>query len=247
MKLLSSIKTTPWLSVAALLLAGLMGWLIAWIIIPVDTRSAATADKAATLPTSATTSSTPAAPPIALGTTERAEAVSPSQTLEKLVQKQASISESGRATAPILPQPPPTGTPGASRAENGKPVPADAREAERARKMKAMRELQTRTLAEIQAVPPGDTKGLIAAMVRFDAQMQAAGAPAIMDMEKLRKTLDGVEQIQQKNRELIAEAEKGRAADPVKVKALSQEIQQMQQALPRQFIKTDVLQKQMTP
>ena len=247
MKLLSSIKTTPWMSVAALLLAGLLGWLVAWIVIPVHAPTAVTADKAAALPTPGLTSSGPAAPPTASDAAAHADAVSPSQTLEQLVQKQASISESGRSSAPSLPTSQPPGVQGASRAEIGKPLPPDAREAERARKMKAMRELQTRALADIQAVPPGDSKGLIAAMGRFDAQMQAAGAPAIIDMGKLRKTLEGVEYMQQKKRELIAEAEKVRAADPVKVKALSQEIQLMQETLPRQFIKTDVLQKQMTP
>lgn len=247
MKFMSSIKTTPWLSVAALLLAGLLGWLVAWIVIPVQTPPAMTADKAVALPTPGLASSAPSATASGLGTGGRADALSTNQTLEHLVQKQANISESGRAAVPTPPSPPSTGATGASPAQAGKSLPPDAREAERARKMKVMRELQNRALAEIQAVPPGDTKALIAAVGRFDAQMQAAGAPAIIDMGMLRKSLEGVELLQQKNRELIAEAEKGRAADPAKVKALSQEIQRMQQALPRQFIKTDVLQKQTAP
>jgi hypothetical protein len=176
-------------------------------------------------------------------------AIASRQTLEQLLQKQNQVSEGAARSATALSSQSPASRslaagPSAVAAKAGT---LDAKEAARAARMKAMRELQTKALADIQAVPPGDTKGLIAAMGRFDAQMQAAGAPALIDMDNLRKTLEGADRLQQLNRQLVAEAEKGRTADINKVKALQQELQTVRQAMPRQFIKTDVLQKQLAP
>ena len=110
-----------------------------------------------------------------------------------------------------------------------------------------MQELQITALTDIQAVKPGDINGLMAAMGRFDAQMQAAGGPALIDMDNLRKTLEGTQRVQRLSSQLVAESEKGRAADPNKVNALTAELRAAQASLPRQFIKADALKKQMTP
>ncbi len=242
------LKSAPWRAVVGLLLAGLLGWLAAWFVIPSGPApGVGSPGKDAAL-----AARKPATPcqivPDGTSTTLPQDAA-PRQTLEQLLQKQDKVSESAARSATALPN-----LPAASRAlaagsaaSGAKPGAADAKEVARAARMKAMRELQTKALADIQAVPPGDTKGLLAAVGRFDAQMQAAGAPALIDMDNLRKTLEGADRLQQLNRQLVAEAEKGRTADINKVKALSQEIQTLRQGMPRQFIKTDVLQKQMAP
>jgi hypothetical protein len=120
---------------------------------------------------------------------------------------------------------------------------ADA--AARAARTRAMLELQSEALAEIRAVPPGDTVKLMAAMERFDTKMRAAGAPSIIDMDKMRKTMEGLNRVQELNRQLVAETEKGRNADPNKIQALAKEVLAAQKQMPQQFIKTDVLQLQM--
>jgi hypothetical protein len=244
MQVPASIKSTPWRAVAGLLLAGLLGWLAAWFVIPANTGTGPAGKDAA-----------PAARrPTASGQTvpdskvaSRPEDAAPRQTLEQLLQKQNQVSEGAARSAIALPTLPPASRSMAAGPSAPTPGSPDAKEAARAARMKAMRELQTKALADIQAVPPGDTKGLMAAMGRFDAQMQAAGAPALIDMDNLRKTLEGADRLQLLNRQLVAEAEKGRTADVTKVKALTEEIQTIRQAMPRQFIKTEVLQKQMAP
>lgn len=241
MKLLTPLKTVAWRPVLGLLLAGLFGWLTAWFMLPSggapgvstsgqgDNRGGNQLSKSAPSETGSSTTASGTASP-------------QNQALEQLLKRQDQMSQ-GAASATL-----PQGQNGSfptTKPDTAKPVPPDAREAARAEKMRAMRELQTSALADIQAVPPGDTKKLMAAMIRFDAQMQAAGAPSIIDMDNLRKMLESTDKLQQLNRQLIAESEKARGADANKLKALSQEIQAVQLAMPKQYIKTDVLQKQL--
>jgi hypothetical protein len=80
-----------------------------------------------------------------------------------------------------------------------------------------------------------------------DAQMRAAGVPSVIDLEKLRLTLESTDRMQELGRQLIVESEKGRGADPARVKALSAEIQAAQKNIPQQFIRNDVLQRQLSP
>lgn len=241
MKLLTSLKTVAWRPVIGLLLAGLLGWLAAWFMLPTggspsgsvsgsgDNRGANQPSKSAQqLGGSAASGSGDASPQ--------------NPALEQLLKRQEQVSQ-GAASSALPPAQP--GTLPVPNSATAKPVPPDAKEAARAEKMRAMRELQTSALADIQAVPPGDNKKLMAAMERFDAQMQAAGAPSIIDMDNLRKMLESTDKLQQLNRQLIAESEKARGADANKLKALSQEIQAVQLAMPKQYIKTDVLQKQL--
>ena len=164
------------------------------------------------------------------------------KTLDQLLKRQDQVSEGASRS---IGAPPPAGNSAAPGAVPDKAATPAAKDAARVARMNAMRELQARALADIQAVPPGDTKKLMAAMERFDAQMRAAGAPSIIDMDNLRKTLEATDRLQLLNRQLVAEAEKGKNADPIKVKALSQDIQATQLAMPRQFIKTNVLNKQL--
>lgn len=238
MKPFSSFKSTTWRPVAGLLLAGLLGWIAAWFMLP--SGSVPSADVSGKTEPFARPS-TPMQPLPDMPATARSDLTSQNQTFEQLLQKQQKISESAIRSA-ALPQ---LEIPGAPVVAPGKPVPKSALEVAHAEKMKAMQALQVMAVADIQAVPPGDTKKLIAAMERFDTQMRAAGAPAIIDMDSLRKMLEAADRLQSLNRQMMTEAEKGRNSDASKLKALSQEIQTVQQTMPRQVINANVLQKMM--
>jgi hypothetical protein len=241
MKLLTSLKTVAWRPVVGLLLAGLLGWLAAWFMLPSGGSPAGSVSSQGD--NRGTHQPTKSAPLLGGSAAVGGGDASPQNpALEQLLKRQEQVSQG--AASSTLPQGQ-TGSLSLPKSEVVKPAPPDAREAARAEKMRAMRELQTHALADIQAVPPGDTKKLMAAMVRFDAQMQAAGAPSIIDMDNLRKMLEATDKLQQLNRQLIAESEKARGADANKLKALSQEIQAVQLSMPKQYIKTDVLQKQL--
>ena len=239
MKLLNLLKSTQWRPVAGLLLAGLLGWFAAWFMLPsghpVSNDSLGKTESRARQ----------AAPgPLQAGGSAalQAEISSPNQTFEQLLQKQQKISEGAASSSTPQPQPGSSAA-GAIASAPTNPLPRDARDAALSEKMKAMQALQATALADIQAVPPGDTKKMMAAMERFDAQMRAAGAPSIIDMDNLRKMLEASDRLQALNRQIVAEAEKGRNSDANKLKALSQEIQKVQQAMPLQIVKADVLQK----
>ncbi len=241
MQVPSSLKSVPWRAVVGLLLAGLLGWLLAWFVIP--SGPAPTPGAAAPASPAARAPVAPAASAAALPSPDGA----PRLSLEQLLQKQDQVS-AGAARSAASPSSAATGLLGAAPGVAGaKPATAAAKEAERARRMKAMQELQITALADIQAVKPGDINGLMAAMGRFDAQLQATGAPPLIDMDNLRKMLEGTQRVQRLSSQLIAESEKGRAADPNKVNALSAELRTAQAALPRQIIKADALKKQMAP
>ena len=241
MKLLTSLKTVAWRPVLGLLLAGLFGWLAAWFMLPSGgspgVSTSGQGDNRGGNQPSKSTPSVAGSPALGSG-----DASQQNPALEQLLKRQEQVSQGAasstlsQAQTDSLPVP---------KSGTAKPVPPDVREAARAEKMRAMRELQTRALADIQAVPPGDTKKLMAAMERFDAQMRAAGAPSIIDMDNLRKMLEATDKLQLLNKQLIAESEKARGADANKLKALSQEIQAVQQSMPKQYIKTDVLQQQL--
>jgi hypothetical protein len=233
-------KSLPWRPVAGLVLAGLLGWVAAWL-----TLSSGGAPGGSASGPAATSSSKPKTADQALSGsagTASPETSSMGKTLDQLLKRQDQVSEGASRSIDAQPQ---AANPAAPGAVPNKATTPDAKDAARLARMNAMRELQARALADIQAVPPGDNKKLMAAMERFDAQMRAAGAPSIIDMDNLRKTLDATDRLQLLNRQLVAEAEKGKNADPIKVKALSQEIQATQLAMPRQFIKTNVLTKQL--
>ena len=117
-----------------------------------------------------------------------------------------------------------------------------AQEARMAR-LRTFHDIQARAMAEISAVPPGDNKRMLDVITRFDAQMRAAGAPAIINIDNLRKMMESSQRMQELNKKLLAEAEKGRAADPVKLRSMSQEMSALQAAMPHQFVNQDVLQR----
>ena len=241
MKFIASLKATPWRPVIGLLLAGLLGWIAAWFMLPSD-RTAAPSAASQTVSTVTRSQVTPALP----GSPDsgRTETAPLSPSLEQLLQRQEAVSQGAARSVNTPTQPqdqPQLGSNAATSAVPVKPTSSDAL----SEKLKAMRVLQTTALADIQAVPPGDTKKMMAAMERFDTQMRAAGAPSIIDMDNLRKMLESSDRIQLLNRQLMAEADKGRSADASKIKTLSQEIQSVQLAMPKQVIKTDVVQKLM--
>lgn len=170
----------------------------------------------------------------------------PADPLQSLLARQSEVSQSmARSMQPGgagLPAPAPAGAAAEPADKPGNAARAAARAQGEAR-MRAMRDIQTKAMAEILAVPPGDTKRMLTAMQHFDAQMRAAGAPALIDMGNLRKMLEGAGKMQELNRQLMAEAEKGRNADVAKIKSLSQDITAIQAAMPRVFIKPEVLQR----
>lgn len=243
MKLPTFSKTLAWRPVMGLVLAGLLGWMAAWLMFTSGPLlSGAAVSKTDSTPAHHKTASVPSLP----GSESKVslQPLPAQPTLEQLLQRQEKISEGATRSTAVPPLAADAGasTPITAAIRQAKP---DVQEAARAEKMKAMRELQTIALAEIQAVPPGDSKKMMAAIERFDAQMRATGAPSIIDLDNIRKMLESSDRLQQLNRLLVTEAEKGRNADAIKVKAWTQEIQTVQQAMPRQFIKPDVLKKQL--
>jgi len=241
MKLMTSFKSTSWRPIIGLVLAGLLGWIAAWMMLPSGGAPANNATgKAESAQSRQLTTPTPSMP--GSSASGRPELTPSNPALDQLLQRQEKISEGAARSATNQPKPGTASGAGPSPSAPAKPTPTDVL----AERMKALQALQANALADIQAVPPGDTKKMIAAMERFDAQMRATGAPSIIDMDKLRKMLESSDRLQLLNRQLVTEAEKGRTADATKIKALSQEIQSVQQAMPRQVIKTDVVQKLMT-
>jgi hypothetical protein len=236
MTLANSLKSLPWRQVLGLLLAGLLGWLLAFL----PGRQGAPPEQAPlVLPADPV-------PPRAGATPEAPPANGPPASFEQLMQKQAQISEGAQRAQLAPPLPGASAAAAGNRAAAAASRPEASREAREAR-TRALIELQNRAIAEIQAIPPGDTRQMLAAMTRYDAQMRAAGVPSVIDLEKLRLTLESTDRMQELGRQLIAESEKGRGADPVRVKALSAEIQAAYKNVPQQFIRNDVLQRQLKP
>ena len=180
-----------------------------------------------------TTAATPAKPGAAL------------DVMQQLMEQQSRLSDSanrasgaasagaGQAQSPLVPPL----APGHSAS------PAEVRGAQQQARMTALRNLQSHTVADILAVPPGDTKKLIAVMDKFNVELREAGAPPVLDMDKLHKMLEGVDRMKALNTQLVAEAMKGRDADTVKVQALSKEIASIQAAMPKQFVNPAVMGK----
>jgi hypothetical protein len=232
MTLPESIRSLQWRPIAGLMLAGVLGWLAAWFLLPSTGASAVPPP--------------PAQPKAIAGQTSpgATENLASGRALEQLSRSQSLVSEGAARSAPAAPA---TGVRGAAApAAPGAMRPTAPDAAARAARTKAMLELQASALAEIRSVPPGDTVKLMAAMERFDSKMRAAGAPSIIDMDKMRKTMEGLNRIQELNRQLVAETEKGRNADPNKIQALAKDVVAAQKQMPQQFIKTEVLQQQLT-
>jgi hypothetical protein len=232
MNLPESIRSLQWRPIAGLMLAGVLGWLAAWFMLPGPTGASAVPQPPVQSKALAGQTSTAAIENLASG-----------RALEQLSRSQSMVSEGAARSVPAAPAAP--GVRSAAPASGAmRPAAPDA--AARAARTKAMLELQASALAEIRSVPPGDTVKLMAAMERFDSKMRAAGAPSIIDMDKMRKTMEGLTKIQELNRQLVAETEKGRNADPNKIQALAKDVVAAQKSMPQQFIKTDVLQQQLT-
>jgi hypothetical protein len=236
MTLANSFKSTPWRLVLGLVLAVALGWGLAYLL----GRPGAQPEPMPLAP--------PAVPAVPRSSA-MPSAVPGSGSLpsfEQLMQKQAQISEGAQRAQLAPPQGGASAAAAGSRAAAAGLRPDAARDARDARS-RALIELHSRALAELQAIPPSDGKKMLAAMTRYDAQMRAAGVPSVIDLEKLRLTLESTDRMQELGRQLIVESEKGRGADPARVKALSAEIQAAQKNIPQQFIRNDVLQRQLSP
>lgn len=235
-----SLKLTSidWRPVVGLLIAGLLGWLSAWFFLP---------GGAGTPPASHQDAPARAQPvdAMAKGADLAADAPRSVQSLEQLLQRQEKISQDASRSTGVAPgSASKSSVPGGSAAKPfGKPDVPSAADAARAARMKQLYEIQAKALADLQAVPPGDTKQMMAAMERFEAQMRAAGVPSFIDLDSLRKTLERSSRIQELSKQLTGEAEKGRNADVAKVRALSQELQTVQTAAPPRIIKAEALQQ----
>lgn len=249
-------------SVVLLLMVAVLGWLVARFVLP---PSESPQDMPAAL--------APAAPaPSALGETALRGplgAVAPNPLpsvdsstgafsvpsaapsppgLDELLQLQAELSQRAERSMGGAGSAAP-GTAGESVPSTGSPVsPATAaQEARLLERRQAIIALQNQAMAEIRAVRPGDTQALIKAIEKFDAQMRQAGAPALLDMDGIRKTLQAADRIQQLNTALVAEANKGRDANPERIQSLSAQLQMAQQALSNPIVKTDVLKGLLQP
>jgi hypothetical protein len=234
MTLANSFKSTPWRVVLGLLLAGVLGWGLAYLM-----------GRPGPLPEQMERPAVPALPRSSALPAAAPGSGAPS-SFEQLMQKQAQVSEGAQRAQLTPPQPGASSAAPGNRAAAATLRPDAARDARDARS-RALLELHSRAIADLQAIPPGDTKKMLAAMTRYDAQMRAAGVPSVIDVEKLRLTLESTDRMQELGRQLIAESEKGRGADPNRVRALSAEIQAAQKNMPQQFIRNDVLQRQLSP
>lgn len=169
----------------------------------------------------------------------------PASPLQDLQARQAEVSRAAAAGL-VPPGAPGAHAPGAAlEAPSGGPARDNDAQQKRMARLQAVREIQAKTMAELAAVPPGDNKRLYEVLARFDSQLRAAGVPPILEMDKLRKVFDGADRIQDLNRQLLAEAQKGKAADPARLRDLSSQLSAIQTQIPRQFIRADVMEKAM--
>lgn len=160
--------------------------------------------------------------------------------LAELMSRQAELSRQGPAPRGDTGGTGGTGVPGA--ADPGLPLgPGVPRGAVLDSQRQAILDLQAQAMAEIRAVRPGETQKLIKAMENFDARMRQAGAPPLIDMDGLRKTLYAADRIQTLNQALVSEVNRGRDADPQKLQSLSDQLATAQKALTNHIVKPEVL------
>jgi hypothetical protein len=230
-------KKPQWLLVLLLLVAALAGWaLSAWL-----TRTPA--------PTGPSEGRGQAQQP-AESASQAAVSASP---LDELMAKQASLSEALQAIvgdrarsqaseSPQAPLPSPA-PPSPAGAEAGSPSRLEDIDRQRA----AILASQRAALDELRRIAPGDTAGMIAAMRKFDREMQAAGAPSLIDMPAFEQAMKTAARMQEIGLALAAEAKKGRDIDTDRIQRLTNEMVVLQNSMPTQFIKEDVLRRSMAP
>ncbi len=100
-------------------------------------------------------------------------------------------------------------------------------------------------VSEIMKAGPGDTKKIIGAMEKLDAQMREAGMPSIIDMPKFRQMIIGADRLQEISKRLQEESQKGQQADAARIQSLLKELAAVQAAMPRTPYDTAALEKVM--
>jgi hypothetical protein len=254
-KLTNSPKMSALRSIALLVAVAVLGWLSAKYLLPeaVDVSGVPAGALERPAGASAIEAAGPAEPanpgrardPDAQAT--QAPAGAPGNRLDELLRKQNEISLKADQAASS-----PKGTEAVGAKAAGAAPPAEDSSASagadaQTQRQRALMALQTEALAQIQAVRPGDTQGLIKAMESFDAKMQQAGAPALLDLDGVRKTLLAADRIQQLNAALVAEASKGREVDPQKIKSISAQLNEAHKSLSNPIVKPEVLKDLMRP
>lgn len=230
-------------TVAGLILAAGGGMLLAWLVLPRQEAPVPLAPPAPALAANgvASTGSAPAALPTQ---PSAAQGQAANASFEELMRRQA---EHRAKAAEALKQAQSLGVdPKTGQASSGHPAPGAMREYGKAeenqrRKLQQLTELQRKTIEEIQSIPPNDTKRMLAAVAKFDAAMQAAGMPSVINLEQLRVTMEASNRMQQLSRELTAEADKGKNADAARMSSLSREIQSLQKSTTGSIVKHDAL------
>lgn len=247
----AQLRVRGWLLAVLVLMLALASWLV---LRPAPNAQApqpgsAAAGAAATGRHDAAGAALPGAPSAAAGAVGTGAGLAqpgmPASPLQDLQARQAEVSRAAAAGL-VPPGAPGAQAPGAApAAPDGAPARDNEAQQRRMARLQALREIQAKTMAELAAVPPGDNKRLYEVLARFDSQLRAAGVPPILEMDKLRKVFDGADRIQDLNRQLLAEAQKGKAADPARLRDLSSQLSAIQTQIPRQFIRADVMEKAM--
>jgi hypothetical protein len=231
-------KKPQWLLVLLLLVAALAGWaLSAWL-----TRTPA-----------------PPVPGEGPGLAQQPVASSPqaaapsSSPLDELMAKQASLtealqaiaSERARGQASESSQTPlPSAVPPSPASAEARP---QVRSEDIERQRAAILASQRVALDELRRMAPGDTAGMIAAMRKFDREMQAAGAPSLINMSEFEKAMKAAARMQEIGLALAAESKKGRDIDTDRIQRLTNEMVVLQNSMPTQFINEEVLRRSMAP
>ncbi|MFZ4480729.1 MAG: hypothetical protein ACOYNZ_12640, partial [Rhodoferax sp.] len=104
MQVPASIKSLPWRAVVGLLLAGLLGWLAAWLVIPAGPAPGAAGKEASPLARPSASPPGQIAPDGAIGA--RPEGSAPRASLEQLLQRQDKLSEGAARSSAALPAQP---------------------------------------------------------------------------------------------------------------------------------------------
>lgn len=239
-----------WLAVASLAIAALMGWMVARWLLPTATEAKVEVPSLRRIDNMSKTapkldgSGFPTEPFQPQSSAATKTSPPERDSLQDLLDRQQALSDAALPTERGERQP---NEALAKKPSETQQRQTDQRTAERERRRQAIQEMQAIALAEIGRVKAGDTQSLMAALRKFDRNMQAAGAPALIDLPNVEMAMRTAARMQELSAQLTQEAQKGKSVDAAKIKTVTDEMAKLQETMPRSFIKEDALRKTMQP
>lgn len=248
-RFMTSLKHS-WLAVASLAIAALMGWIVARWLLPTATEAKVEVPSLRRIDNMSKTapkldgSGFPTEPLQPKSSAATKTSPPERDSLQDLLDRQQALSDAALPTERGERQP---NEALAKKPSEPQQRQTDQRTAERERRRQAIQEMQAIALAEIGRVKAGDTQSLMAALRKFDRNMQAAGAPALIDLPNVEMAMRTAARMQELSAQLTQEAQKGKSVDAAKIKTVTDEMAKLQETMPRSFIKEDALRKTMQP